>query len=211
MRDPSEWRNPDDYCNLPAAIVHSLFLAIPSALCHLVEHGLEHNDVKPDNIVATSSDIKLIDFGRSTKDYTGPHRLSGTASYVPVDILLDDSPSLYPGRRDTYAFIATFIFALRWKALPKTHPFNSAKVLEDPNQAAFLFRTVEETIEHCGRLESIDIYVKQAAAMRAENRMSPAELLAVARKTKVESIEQAVQMAPQIRAALALKALSSAD
>ncbi|KAF2227060.1 kinase-like domain-containing protein [Elsinoe ampelina] len=205
QKDLSAYRDPQNFCTLPADRVFALLQAFPEVLCYLVEQRVEHNDVKPENILINDTQVKLIDFGLATRGRrTGP-RFSGTAAYVALDVLDPVDPLLHAGKRDTYAFMPTFLFALGWKALPRHHPFDLGLLRTEDDQRDLHQATVEETVWQCESLGMFDIHIKQAAAAKAVNRMSPNELLVAAKKTALGSVRQAVEMAPNIRASFARK------
>jgi serine/threonine-protein kinase len=60
-----------------------LFHASAQALKHMHDAGYVHADIKPNNIMVTSSgQVKVIDFGQSCKNGTVKERIQGTPDYI---------------------------------------------------------------------------------------------------------------------------------
>jgi WD40 repeat protein/tRNA A-37 threonylcarbamoyl transferase component Bud32 len=91
------------------------------ALEHLHTHDprVVHGDVKPANLILTSSDrIVLVDFGLSSRPNDDPRR-AGTAGYVAPEVAAGERPT---PASDVYSFAATAVALLTGGAPSGTRP-----------------------------------------------------------------------------------------
>jgi len=72
-----------------------LFRALLEAVCHLHQLGIIHRDIKAQNILVSSNlkDLKLVDFNTAKRVQEGALTMTGTADYMPPEVLLGESLS----------------------------------------------------------------------------------------------------------------------
>ncbi len=79
---------------------------IAEALVELAAADIIHRDIKPDNIMRTSTGLRLFDFNVAREDQTGPMtQYVGTAWYMAPEVKLDDD---YDQRADLYSLGVIF-------------------------------------------------------------------------------------------------------
>jgi len=78
---------------LDEACAKRLFLALCQAVQHLHQQGIIHRDVKAENILVSTDlqDLKLVDFNTAQRVLDGALTMTGTADYLPPEVLLGDS------------------------------------------------------------------------------------------------------------------------
>ncbi|KAF4554723.1 Serine/threonine-protein kinase pef1-like protein [Elsinoe fawcettii] len=197
-KDLSDYLDNDRFCTLPPARVHDFLQEIPGAIRYLAEHEVEHNDIKPENIMVSANEIKLIDFGLSTQGKREGPRVWGTAAYCSLDMLAPDDSPIEPGKRDVYAFMVTLLFALGWRDLPSKHPFDIYR-LDDYKEVRLLKELVDGVVQQCEWLEHFGLPLGQAAAKRAQDRMSAEELCEIAKDISLSAVEGACGAAVKMR------------
>lgn len=122
---------PQEGQRLPASVVLGVLRQVCKGLARAHRSGVIHRDVKPENIITTSSEggqstVKLVDFGISTMLAAGsstPGAVAGTPHYMaPEQIRGDDA---FDGRLDIYALGCT-----AYELLTGTPPFDADTVDE---------------------------------------------------------------------------------
>lgn len=84
---------------------------MPSILIYLVDQEVEHNDIKPDNILVGPAGSKLIAFGLATiGSERRRHYDGGTPAYMPPEYLCSPHARPMPGKRDMFALGVTLLF-----------------------------------------------------------------------------------------------------
>lgn len=109
----SSWRKGDS--SVPNTILYTLLCRMPDVLDCLFNMTVEHNDIKPCNILISENNMKLIDFGLAR---FGERRWSlpgGTPPYVPPEVA---AGRFIAGKRDIFAFGITMLRALGKITLP---------------------------------------------------------------------------------------------
>jgi predicted Ser/Thr protein kinase len=73
----------------------ALFKQLIEAVSHLHKHGIIHRDVKAPNILVSSNltKLKLVDFNTAKRVGEGALTMTGTADYMPPEVLLGESLS----------------------------------------------------------------------------------------------------------------------
>jgi serine/threonine protein kinase len=73
----------------------ALFKQLIEAVSHLHNHGIIHRDVKAPNILVSSdlTKLKLVDFNTAKRVGEGALTMTGTADYMPPEVLLGESLS----------------------------------------------------------------------------------------------------------------------
>lgn len=102
----------------PLAFQIDLLVQALQALTYLHRRGILHHDLKPENMLVSDGQVRLLDFGLSiTLDQ--PHRadISGTLLYLPPEVL-DGAPFTAAG--DLYA-----IGVIAYQLLAGRHPFSA--------------------------------------------------------------------------------------
>jgi serine/threonine protein kinase len=90
--------------NPPAKERKRLFLQLLSAIAYLHKRGVVHNDIKPDNILisSTESSLKVIDFGLSDKDsHYALKSLGCTPRYASPELMAQSAST--DARSDIYS------------------------------------------------------------------------------------------------------------
>ena len=88
------------------------------ALAYLHRRGILHHDLKPENMLVSDGQVRLLDFGLSiTLDQPRGDDISGTLLYLPPEVL-DGAPFTAAG--DLYA-----IGVIAYQLLAGRHPFAS--------------------------------------------------------------------------------------
>src|SRR5262245_28474445 len=107
---------------------------------HLHRPTVVHGDVKPANLILTSSGrVALVDFGLSSRPYDDPRR-AGTAGYVAPEVAAGERPS---PASDVYSFAATALALLTGEP-PTGGPPSWGDV--DPGRIAALERSVRPSL-----------------------------------------------------------------
>jgi len=80
---------------LDEASARRLFQQLISALSYMHGQGVIHRDVKAQNILVSEdlSELRLLDFNTACRLEDGALTLTGTADYMPPEVLLEQSPS----------------------------------------------------------------------------------------------------------------------
>jgi serine/threonine protein kinase len=65
---------------------HQLAIAVADGLAHLHRHQVTHGDIKPANLMWTSTTVKIVDFNVAIKAGDDHARGGGTLRYVPPDL-----------------------------------------------------------------------------------------------------------------------------
>lgn len=87
----------------PPLLRAELLVQLLRALAYLHRHGIIHCDIKPEHVVVTGSQVKVLDFGLSVyRDLLGAEgaSLGGTLAYMAPELLRGERPS---ERSDLYA------------------------------------------------------------------------------------------------------------
>lgn len=73
-----------------------LFSALLHAVAYLHDRGIIHRDIKAENILVSRdcSDLRLVDFNTARNVMEGALTMTGTADYMPPEVLLGDSPAM---------------------------------------------------------------------------------------------------------------------
>ncbi len=117
---------------------HQLAISVADGLAHLHRHNVTHGDIKPANLMWTSTTVKIVDFNVAIRTGDDQARGGGTLRYVPPD-LDREAPQSEADRidRDIYALGVTF-----YEALTGEYPWPGAKTpprdqsARDPRQVA---------------------------------------------------------------------------
>ena len=89
--------------DLPLLVRADLLVQLLRAMVYLHRHGIIHCDIKPENVVVSGSQVKVLDFGLSVyRDLLGLEAvpLAGTLAYLAPELLRGERPS---ERSDLYA------------------------------------------------------------------------------------------------------------
>ncbi|SHK89003.1 Serine/threonine protein kinase [Desulfatibacillum alkenivorans DSM 16219] len=104
-------------------------------LAHLHENGVQHQDIKPSNLLWTDNGVKIIDFNVAVSEKHDIHGGGGTQRYLPPDYDYSMEPSTEDRiDRDLYALGVTF-----YECLTGEYPFDDPtpplhKPPKDPRQ-----------------------------------------------------------------------------
>src|SRR5215213_9668441 len=100
----------------PMAFQIDLLVQALQALTYLHRRGILHHDLKPENMLVSNGQVRLLDFGLSiTLDQSQRADISGTLLYLPPEVL-DGAPFTAAG--DLYA-----IGVIAYQLLAGHHPF----------------------------------------------------------------------------------------
>ncbi|MCZ2442400.1 MAG: serine/threonine protein kinase, partial [Flavobacteriales bacterium] len=89
---------------------------VAEGLVHLHNHGVYHCDIKPNNLIWTTSGARIIDFNVSSRPALGNGFGGGTKRYLPPDLdLTQDPDEATMADRDLYALGITLYEALTGK------------------------------------------------------------------------------------------------
>ncbi|KAF2227063.1 kinase-like domain-containing protein [Elsinoe ampelina] len=191
------------YCNADPERVHTMVDEMPDVIKYPVKHGIEHNDIKPANIIIGPNSIKLTDFGLSAKGHQkGPYH-GGTPGYVPLEILQNRDPLLYPDHRDIFALTYTFLFALGWRKDPEHPPYDVLSLGSSGPEGEKLLKFVQDGWNEAENLAIFNIPLQDAFEIEAKDRMSPEELCEAVKSIRVSNIKKAQAMAATIRVTVA--------
>lgn len=115
-----------------------------SALSHCFKHGIDHRDVKEENIMYQPivERIKLIDFGSSSLTISAPyHYMRGTEYYIPPEF--HTRKCYYPKPAATWA-----VGCLTYCCLTATTPFlNPSQIIHETVQWSLLRNVQEECMK----------------------------------------------------------------
>ncbi|MBI2895240.1 MAG: sigma 54-interacting transcriptional regulator [Deltaproteobacteria bacterium] len=89
--------------------VARVFCELARALVPLHRSGLVHGDLKPQNVIVSGTQVRLIDFGLTRRQGDRDDRAVGTLSYLPPEVACGAAADL---RADVYALGATLYHAL---------------------------------------------------------------------------------------------------
>lgn len=98
----------------PIAIKVNLLIQTLQALAYLHRHGILHRDLKPQNILVTNQQIRIVDFGLAV-GVDKSTDLAGTMAYMAPELLLD-----------RYASVASDLYAvgiMAYELFAEIHPF----------------------------------------------------------------------------------------
>jgi len=72
-----------------------LFSALLHAVAYLHDRDIIHRDIKAENVLVNKdcSDLRLVDFNTARNVMEGALTMTGTADYMPPEVLLGDSPA----------------------------------------------------------------------------------------------------------------------
>jgi serine/threonine protein kinase len=102
----------------PLAFQIDLLVQALQALTYLHRRGILHHDLKPENMLVSNGQVRLLDFGLSiTLDQSQRADISGTLLYLPPEVL-DGAPFTAAG--DLYA-----IGVIAYQLLAGRHPFSA--------------------------------------------------------------------------------------
>lgn len=109
-------------CTLSREFLDYMVRYMPGVLTYLVDQDVEHNDIKPDNVLIGAGGFKLIDFGLANADtHRSRQSLSETPCYLPPELLDSPDDPPVPGCRDMFAFGVTLLFAMGFVPFPREH------------------------------------------------------------------------------------------
>lgn len=118
MPSLGSYSNGSGQSTIPAAFLARILHTMPSVLAYLVEQEVEHNDIKPDNVLLDAGSFKLIDFGLASVGLPIDHYNGGTPAYLPPEFLYAPDAAPVLGRRDMFAFGVTLLFAMGIVTMP---------------------------------------------------------------------------------------------
>ncbi|KAF4547284.1 Protein kinase domain-containing protein 35 [Elsinoe fawcettii] len=95
---------------VPPAVMNNVLHKAVEVLEYLFTQGVEHNDIKPSNIMADETNFRLIDFGLSLVGAGRRSTRSGTPHYVPPEVMIG---MIEYGKRDIFALGVTLLRASR--------------------------------------------------------------------------------------------------
>lgn len=173
-------RDAEGYGDMGSDMVVLLVREFPHVLQFLVEQGVEHNDIKPQNIIVWPGNFKLIDFGLATFDEgrTQAER-SGSPAYTPLETADGfPLPTTIAGKRDIYAFGVTMLFALGMLKLPHGREWKirlSSARGKDRNTMLTWIKEIQKLAQKVPKGYSIIKAMVQAAP---SDRIGPKDLVA---------------------------------
>jgi serine/threonine-protein kinase len=103
-----------------------VFIHVARGLDALHQMGYIHTDIKPNNIMlATSGEVKIIDFGQSCPIGHVKGRIQGTPDYIAPEQIEKGAP--LDQRTDVFNFGATLYWAITGRAIPTVMPSKKRK------------------------------------------------------------------------------------
>lgn len=148
-----------------------VMLQLTSGICYIHEHGILHNDLKPDNLFyLIDGSIKIADFGIATKigEKSKEDAVSGTVHYCAPEILMGHEAEV---ASDIYSMGIIF-----FEMLTGTVPFDAATT-EDIALAHIKRRFPEPSKIITNIPKSLDKIIIKACRKRPEERYANAFLM----------------------------------
>ncbi|MEM7533159.1 MAG: serine/threonine-protein kinase [Chloroflexota bacterium] len=151
----------------PFARKIELIQQLLQALAYLHRRGILHHDLKPDNVIMSDGNVRLLDFGLSSSDQVEGSKSAGTPLYM--------APELFEGHEYSRMADLYAVGVLLYQMLTGEHPFA-------PIDYTFLDRLLNEAPD-LGRVDaSMRPFLAQLLAKTANERFAtaPDALLALA-------------------------------
>ena len=100
----------EKYERLSEATMRHIARQLVAALCHCVNNGVFHGDLKPENVLLCDGVVKLADFGFAAFQRQVPHKLSMTVQYAPPELLCIPPPASVDAELvDVWSFGVTLV------------------------------------------------------------------------------------------------------
>jgi serine/threonine protein kinase len=186
---------------ISAQEAHQLAISVADGLAHLHRHNVTHGDIKPANLMWTSTTVKIVDFNVAIRTGDDQARGGGTLRYVPPD-LDREAPQSEADRidRDIYALGVTF-----YEALTGEYPWPGTKTppcdqpVRDPRQVA----------GYEDLTQGVVTLLQKVAAPQRSQRYASASELAVALRS-LTTLRQGSLAKDRLLTTQSLQALASA-
>jgi hypothetical protein len=151
---------------LPASTVRRLLGALAEALADIHAKGVQHRDLKPQNMILSVDGPKLIDFGIARgEDQTAITRtgtMAGTPGYLAPEVITRQEPS---PAADVFALAGTIAYAATGRA-----PFGGG------DAHAVNYRSIHQDMDLAGVDEGLAEVLRRCAAKDPAERPRAAEI-----------------------------------